>query len=29
MFQQIPGTMDWLKSWEPLKDSGEVYIAPA
>src|SRR5262245_36198653 len=22
----IPDTMDWLKPWEPLKDSGEVYV---
>jgi hypothetical protein len=26
MFQRIPDTMDWLKPWEPLKDSGEVYV---
>jgi hypothetical protein len=26
MFLLIPDTMVWLKPWEPLKDSGEVYV---
>ncbi len=26
MFLHIPDTMDWRTPWEPLKDSGEVYV---
>jgi hypothetical protein len=26
MFQELPTALNWLAPWEPLKDSGEVFV---